>query len=270
MRKRLTQQFPFLLPLRKKQRQFFFYTKMELDGNKYAVEKDVNRLPNLCAEITTPMYNRNTGFDFKYQENKVFNLKLAAVPINWLLIKPNETFSFWKLVHHADKYVSYKDGLTVINGETVTAEGGGLCQLSNLLFQLFLHSPLTIVERTGHRIKEFPELSSDSLKGVDATIADGWIDLKVRNDTEKIFQLGIYFDEVNIKGYLYTDQVCLEKYRIRNENLNYESRDGNIVETVEVWQDCLNIDTNKCISSKKLYTNSCLIGYEMNIEEKNL
>ncbi|MEF9893173.1 glycopeptide resistance accessory protein VanW [Anaerorhabdus sp.] len=263
MKKRITQKFPFLLPLRQKQRQFCFYMKMKMDGNQYACNRDEHRLPYLCASIKTPMYNYETGFDFKYQENKVFNLKLAALPINWLLIRPGETFSFWKLVHQADKFISYKEGLTVVNGETIPAVGGGLCQLSNLLFQLFLHSPLTIVERKGHRIKEFPELSGDCVKGIDATIADGWIDLKVKNNSEQTFQLGIYFDDTNINGYLYSNEECKIRYEIENRNLRYYKENDTTVEKVEVWKKFIQNDSGKLIKEEFVYENQCVIGYDL-------
>ncbi len=54
-------------------------------------------------ETSCPMYNRETGFDMVYQENKVFNLKLAAATLDHLLIRPGETFSFWRLVRYADR-----------------------------------------------------------------------------------------------------------------------------------------------------------------------
>lgn len=263
MKKRLTQRFPFLLPLRQRQRQFCFYTKMKIDGNHYAGTRDEQRLSYICTTIKTPMYNYETGFDFKYQENKVFNLKLAALPINWLLIEPGETFSFWKLVHQADRYISYKEGLTVVNGETIAAVGGGLCQLSNLLFQLFLHSPLTIVERTGHRIKEFPELSSDSLKGIDATIANGWIDLKVKNDTNYTFQIGVNFDDTNIIGSLYSNEECKIRYEIENRNLRYRKDNNEILEEVEIWKKAIQNDSGECVNEELLYENRCVIGYDI-------
>ena len=70
-RKRLTQIFPFLLPLRKWQRKKFFYFKMRLDGYRYAQKKSEKILPNLAFETSIPMLNRNSGFDMKYQFNKV-------------------------------------------------------------------------------------------------------------------------------------------------------------------------------------------------------
>ena len=95
-------------------------------------------------ETSSLMLNENSGFDMKYQINKVHNLKLAAKTINKVIIEPKETFSFWQLVRWADQHEKYKDGLNLVNGKIVGSYGGGLCQLSNMLFWLFLHTPLTI------------------------------------------------------------------------------------------------------------------------------
>ena len=61
------------------------------------------------------MYNTQTGFDMRYQRNKVYNLKLAAAPLDGLIIGPGETFSFCQAVRHADRQVRYKEGLTVVD-----------------------------------------------------------------------------------------------------------------------------------------------------------
>ena len=141
-----------------------------------------------------------------YQENKVFNLKLAAATLDRLLIRPGETFSFWRLVRYADRKTPYRDGLAEVNGKLTVQPGGGLCQLSNLLFWMFLHTPLTLIERHGHRIKDFPEPPSDAPLGVDATVAEGWLDLRVRNDTEITFQITVTLEGDAITGRVSTDR----------------------------------------------------------------
>ncbi len=97
-RKRLTQIFPFLLPLRVAQRKAFFYAGMRLDDHAYAKTLHDELLPHKLFSTDSELYNPNTGFDMIYQENKVFNLKLAAKTLHGLLIKPGETFSFWQTV----------------------------------------------------------------------------------------------------------------------------------------------------------------------------
>lgn len=129
---------------------------MKFDGNRYAKKTSEKLLPNTVFETSSLMLNENSGFDMKYQINKVHNLKLAAKTINKVIIEPKETFSFWQLVRWADQHEKYKDGLNLVNGKIVGSYGGGLCQLSNMLFWLFLHTPLTIVERHGHAVESFP------------------------------------------------------------------------------------------------------------------
>ena len=128
---------------------------MHLDKNLYARTKSSPLKYSLFKEKTL-LINEDTGYDISYQFNKVHNLKLAAETLNHLLIRPEETFSFWYLVHNADSYEKYKEALVLKDGKIVPGYGGGLCQLSNLLFYVMLHSPLTIAERHGHKVLDFP------------------------------------------------------------------------------------------------------------------
>lgn len=109
-RKRLTQLFPFLLPLRVWQRNLFYQIGMRFDGNKYSKNIGENLKYEICKSKTL-MINENSGHDIIYQKNKVENLKIANQTMNHILIYPNETFSFYYLVRNSRKYGSYKDGL---------------------------------------------------------------------------------------------------------------------------------------------------------------
>ena len=209
------------------------------------------------------MYNHETGFDMAYQENKVFNLKLAAKTLNNLVICPGETFSFWKSVRYADRDTPYKDGLVVADGKLQTSPGGGLCQMSNLLFWLFLHTPLTIIERHGHMIKDFPDPPSDAPIGVDAAISEGWLDLKVQNNTDSCFQIVISFDETNIHGSILTDIEPTTTFRITNDRPLYYQNKGRIFEEVDIIQTLVSLSGKECVSSKLLYRNCCEIGYQL-------
>ena len=252
----LTQIFPQLLPIRKKQRQLCFYTAMRFDRNRYTDTQRAEMLPYQLFASSCPMYNTQTGFDMVYQENKAFNLKLASKPINGMLIRPGETFSFCWAIRHADRDTPYKEGLTEVYGKLTTERGGGLCMLSNLLFWLFLHTPLTIVERHGHQKKDFPEPPSDAPLGVDATVTAGWLDLKVRNDTENTFQICIAFDETNIHGEIRSDTVGLS-YEVFNGPVSYCRENGQIFEEVDV---CRQTPDGKKVT---LYQNRCQIGYPL-------
>lgn len=259
----VTQMFPFLLPIRKKQRLFCFYMGMKLDKNQYARTQLEQLLPYEVFESRCLMKNTETGLDMVYQENKVFNLKVAAKKLDKLVIRPHETFSFCLAVKDADKEIPYKEGLTEIYGKLVTEQGGGLCMLSNLLFWVFLHTPLTILERHGHGKKDFPEPPSDAPMGVDATVSEGWLDLKVRNDTSATYQIDLSFDDEYIYGRIRTNDNPDTEMKVINGPVTYYREGNRIYEEVDVIRNTLSWVSGKCLSTEVLYCNRCEIGYQL-------
>ncbi len=262
-KKRLTQRFPWLVPLRRRQRVFCFYWGMRLDGRRYAAVRSGEELPRRVFEANSPLYNRETGWDMRYQENKVHNLKLAAAVLDGMLIRPGETFSFCRAIRRADHRVPYKDGLTVVDGKLTAAPGGGLCQLSNLLFWLFLHAPLTVVERHGHGTRDFPDPDGGMPLGVDATISEGWLDLKVKNETADTFQLRLSFDPEHLTGRLLSSAEPEAVYRVVNGAVTYCRRDGAVYEEAEVVREKIPAGGDEAAESQLLYRNVCRIGYPL-------
>lgn len=259
----ITQKFPFLLPLRAAQKKAFFYTGMRLDGQIYAKTIQKELLPYELFSAENGLFNAKMSFNRSLQENKVFNSKLAAKTLNGLLIKPGETFSFWQVVRYADKHTPYKDGSVVRNGKLGVAYGGGLCQLSNLLFWVLLHSPLIVVERRTHIVKDFPTLRNKEPEGVDATISEGWIDLKMKNETDITFQISIAFDSENIAVSLFTDKAMTSIYEIEGRDLVYFRKNGKLYQEISIYRREIAFDTREVLSETLLYTNLCEIRYEL-------
>jgi len=261
-RKRLTQIFPWLLPLRQWQRKKTFYAKMHYDRNTYANLQIEDELPYLLFEDKSLMINVNSGHDIQYQYNKVHNLKLAAATINKLVIQPNETFSFWSRVKGATKEVKYKEGIGLVDGKIAYTSGGGLCQISNLLFWGFTHTPLTIVERHGHIVKAFPNPPSEIPEGMDATIFEGWKDLKVKNNKAEQFQLVFKFDEEYITLQIRSNVKPEIEYGIRADDLCFYRSKGKIFERISIFQTQLH-HHDSILTETLLYENCCEIGYPL-------
>lgn len=261
-RKRITEIFPFLIPIRVWERKRFYYLKMFLDKNKYAKQRRQELLPYKIITEKTKMINEESGYDIVYQENKVHNLRVLSQTMNHICIRPNETFSFCYLARKAKKYGKYKEGLVLINENIVPKKGGGICQLSSLLYYAFLKTPLTIVERHGHKVKKIPNSDKDSLEGIDATIHSGWLDLKVRNDTEDTYQIIITFDQT----FMYITIACSKKYpfkiKIKNENLQYIKKGEKTYESVDVVKEIANLKEKK-IEKKILYKEMVEIQYNL-------
>lgn len=262
LRKRVTQVLPFLLPLRQKQKKLFYYMKMYFDYNLYSNHKAKVQLPYRFYETKSLMLNENSGFDMKYQLGKVHNLHLAAKTLDHLVIYPGETFSFWQLVRFADQNQPYKDGLTLMDGKITGAYGGGLCQLSNMLFWMFLHTPLTIVERHGHAVEAFPPTTDELPQGTDATVSEGWLDLKVRNNTKGKYQLEINFDEDYMYGRILTNYASEDSYEVFNQNVFYFKKDDKVYQNAGVWQRVVEAEKDY-IKEQLLYNNTCEIGYHL-------
>lgn len=264
-RKRLTQIFPFLLPLRVWQRNLFYRIRMKLDKNKYAYKTGA-LLPNEVSSSKTLMINQNSGQDIIYQKNKVDNLKILSKTMNKIIIYPGETFSFYYLAKNSSKYGEFKEGLILIDNKLVAKKGGGICHLSNLLYYVFLMSPLTPIERHGHKIKSFPNPDKDSLDGIDATINMGWLDLKVRNDTTHLFQILIEFEKDYMIAKILSDKSFKEEWIIINDNFKYLKKNNKIFESIDVVKITRDKETKKELKREKLYNEIVEVNYKLPLD----
>mgnify|MGYP000507795400 CR=1 FL=1 len=99
-------------------------------------------LPYSAASHKTPLMRRLRDVDMWMQENKVTNLRLASARVNGIVLHPGQTFSYWYLIGRPTARKGYLPGMLLRNGRAVAGVGGGLCQLSNLIFWMTLHTPL--------------------------------------------------------------------------------------------------------------------------------
>jgi vancomycin resistance protein VanW len=164
--------------------------------------------------ILRPLKNVDTYL----QENKRTNLQLAIKKLNGVIINPFETFSLWKLVGRPTKYKGYLKGLTLNQGKIDNGVGGGLCQLGNLLFWLFAHTPLTITERYRHGFDVFPDQNREVPFGAGATLSYNYIDLQAHNDSNNKFQLRLWMDDKYLHGELISQNRINVKYEIEERN----------------------------------------------------
>ena len=148
------------------------------------------------------------------QHNKVVNLRLASARTDGVVIRPGETFSFNKVVGNCTRRKGYVVGMRLSNGDATAGVGGGICQLANLLHWMFLHSPLTVVERSEHSFDPFPDKNRVLPWGVGCSIVWNYVDLVVRNDTDVTFQLRTWVDEKHLRGELRADRPVEHSYTV--------------------------------------------------------
>lgn len=259
-RKRLTQIFPFLIPLRTWERVRYYNLKMALDKNKYAKDKK-ELYSNVMYELSYDMINEGSGYDIEYQYNKADNMRISTKSIDGLVIHPGETFSVWKSLGYINKRNGYKKGLCIIDGKIEAVYGGGLCLLSDVLYYAFLHSPLEIIERHSHKVDSFP-VPTDSIPfGVDSTISEGWLDLKVKNNEDFDIQINIYCTEDNrVITKLLTEKEYKYNYKITTEEERFVRKNGHIYHENKVYKNIY--ENDKLINKELILDNSYLVKYE--------
>jgi hypothetical protein len=129
----------------------------------------------LLAEARSGLWTDERSREHKHQRGKVENLRRATTAIGSGLLEAGQVFSFWRIVGKATRRRGYVDGRMIQEGCLVPAVGGGLCQLSNALYDVALRSECEILERHGHS-KIVP--GSASTHGRDATVAWNYVDLR--------------------------------------------------------------------------------------------
>ncbi len=118
-----------------------------------------------------------TQFDPK-QAGRVHNIRLAASALNGWVIQPGQEFSFNQVVGPRVPENGYQEAPVIIDGRFVPGIGGGVSQVATTLFNAALLAGLAIVERHEHALPVWYVAL-----GRDATVWDGLLDLRLRNDT---------------------------------------------------------------------------------------
>ena len=133
----------------------------------FVTTEDIMPIDSILGQYTTSFYPGDRGD----------NIALAAYSLSDKLVKPGWTFSFNDTVGERTYSAGYKTAGVILNGQPAQDVGGGVCQVSSTLYNAVLLAGLTPTERTPHYFQ-----SSYIGYGRDATVADGLIDFKFRND----------------------------------------------------------------------------------------
>jgi len=202
------------------------YIQWYITRKKYCKLIEEKLYPNVYFEHKTPLLRRLKNVDMWLQHNKIKNIKIAIKKVNGIVIKPGETFSYWRLIGKPTVKKGYTDGMILFCGGFKAGVGGGLCQLSNLIYWITLHTPLQIVERYRHSYDVFPDSNRTQPFGSGATCVYNYRDLQIYNDTEEAFQLTVYIK----------DEYLVGKWLTVNEgNLKYEVYEKDHYIKQEFW-----------------------------------
>ncbi len=130
---------------------------------------------HVAAESVSELWPDLSLAERALQVGKVQNLRRAAAALDGLELPAGQVFSFWRQVGRATRGRGYVDGRMLREGCMMASVGGGLCQLSNALYDAALAAGCEIIERHAHS-QVVP--GSAAMAGRDATVAWNYVDLR--------------------------------------------------------------------------------------------
>lgn len=260
---RLSQIHPSLYYFRVHQKRIARHLSDLLSNKKFARDKSANNLAYKCKAHKSLLRRKLGTSEPSLQEGKVINLKIAHQAIDGILIKPNETFSFWKLLGETTSEKGYVEGLQLSRGEVKTGIGGGLCQLANLLYWMVLHSPLEITERHHHSFDPFPDDRRVLPFGSGASVFYNYVDLRFYNPTDRIFQIRVWLTEDHLQGAIYTDQEWSYSYHITEKKHQFLQQNGKNYRKNEIWRNIFDKSTGNLVTEEMVIKNFSEVKYSL-------
>lgn len=161
---------------------------------------------------------------------KVENLRIAAKKLNGLEINANEVFSFWRHIGNPNLGPGYVVGREIREGCIVPTVAGGLCQLSNALYDTAINANFDIVERHKHTKVIKGSLAEQDR---DATVKWNYIDLRFKSK----------FD-FRIETELSSDKLIVS---FKSKQRNIKSADNNFnLQQSDKLNDCYSCGNFAC------------------------
>lgn len=230
---------------------------------KFAAQKNSDLLPNVVKGHTSVLVRRLEGVDMRLQENKVTNIALAAAKINGIIVRPGETFSFWRTVGKTAEKQGYKEGLVIHRGGKLgSGIGGGLCQMANMVHWLVLNSPLTVTELHHHSDALFPDERRRVPFGTGTSVLNNYIDYRFKNTTDQTVQLVTWIEDGELCGELRSERQYPCRYKLYEEGNRFVEENGKWYRLSKVWRSVIDRATGEELRRELILDNHSLVMYD--------
>ena len=231
--------------------------------NHFAKEKSDEKLPVLIYEHSSLIRRTLGNVDLQLQENKATNLSLAAPKVTGITIRPGEVFSFWRLVGSTSAKKGYKEGLTISNGTAKAGIGGGMCQFTNLIHWMVLHTPFEIVEHHHHdQYDLFPDFNRQIPFGTGTSVAYNYLDYRFKNTTQNTFQLIAYVTDTHLCGELRSSAPLDVKFHIHIEGERFIREGDYVFREGKIYRSQIDKKTGNVLSRELIRTNHAKVLYD--------
>jgi len=252
---------PSLLSLAIKIKQFDREMDMLFSKEKYSNSKNKIPLKYRIKKHKSKLIRKLDKDQMYMQYNKIKNLQIVVESLNGTIIKPNEVFSYFKLLGKPTKKRGFKEGMELRHGVPRGAIGGGICQSSNLIYWIVLHSPLEIIERHHHSFDPFPDDKRVLPFASGATVMYNYIDLQFKNPTPYDIQLLLSIDDEFLYGELRVEGELKHSYKVYEKNHYFEKIDNDYFRSNELHRKVIDKNSGNTINNEFIVRNYSGVKY---------
>jgi hypothetical protein len=162
---------------------------------------------------------------------KVQNLRVAIKMLNGVEVPAGKIFSFWKHIGNPSSGRGYVVGREIREGCIVPTIAGGLCQLSNALYDAALKAGFEIIERHKHT-----RVIKGSLAEInrDATVKWNYIDLRFSAPHAFRVEAGIDAEKLVVK------------FKSISKNKSADKDSPKVTQAIDKLNDCYSCGNFEC------------------------
>lgn len=175
---------------------------------------------------STPLRRERLTYDEALQRAKEQNVARAVTLLDGLTIRQGELFSWHRHVGPPLRVRGFAAGPELHGDQLESGDGGGLCQVANLLFYLAVHAGLEVVERHRHALDLFPDDSRTVPFGCGATVFFPKKDLRLRNTRGATLTLRLSIADGALHGALHSAFPLPFRCQLIERDHRFEHRDG--------------------------------------------
>ncbi len=137
-----------------------------------------------------------------------------------------------------------------------------MCQLSNLIYWMALHTPLTVTERYRHSHDIFPDVNRTQPFGSGATCVYNYKDLQIYNGTGIEYQLVVFLTEDFLAGEWRTQVLLPYRYEVyEREHFITSTFWGGYIRNNTIFRRIYNID-NEFMDDEFVTENHAIMMYQ--------
>lgn len=261
LRRPLSTYHPTLLVATRGARRLERRLEWHFDEHRYGSARSPSSLPFRVKKHQSVLIRKLGDADPELQRNKVQNLLRVIDHLDGVLIQPGETFSFCKLVGRPTRRRGFLPGMELSRGVARSGIGGGICQASNLIFWLALHSELEVVERHHHSFDPFPDQGRVLPFASGATVLWNYKDLRLRNPTAATYQLRLETNAKCLVGDLRSSAAPRYAFSVCERDHRFERTAEGFTRHNSLWRRVIDRAGGRTLGFEHLFDNHADVKY---------